>query len=596
MNINSLESQSSSDQTVIQNVIIDTTFGKLLGSRHNVSGNLYNQFLSIPYAQPPINKLRFKKPEPLSSGTTSGDGMRQWDGIREANRWPPFCTQINLKQYEYLTKINNYDTQEDCLYLNIWTPSGGDLPKNLTVHQNGKLLPVIVYIHGGVFVYMGTSFDIFNGGLMASLGQLVFVSFNYRLGIFGFLDTGADDYDNDDDSGGNDGIDKNVGFYDQILALNWVKQNIRQFGGDPDSITLMGQSAGAISIGLLMAAPEASHLFHRAILESSSPMQMKFFYEISGHQFPRILQLTNCGGSGRQQRTVSQQYQCLRQVSAEDLNKIHEQLMTNTFMSFSPTIPSRVLPQFPREAFDPNLADNGIRQKQVLIGGNADEGTLFLHQIRPIEFPLDTVPDIRRETVSRLLADMSSGVRNLSDYQLDSLVDRIVGTDGSLSPEQLRHRIAEVIGDFLFKGPVIKFADSLSDWPNITVYMYYFTQRSGLLPEWIGSSHFEECQYVFGLPLRYPQMYGLSTDDSTTTTTTTATTVDEHRAFSRRLIETWSHFAKTGHMSRQLGSVWPRYRSGHGVHLELNARKVSYGTKLNNTNYQLFDLAFESMV
>ena len=265
-----------------------------------------------------------------------------------ADRWPDFCKQINLKQYEYLTPVLNYNTSEDCLYLNIWTPI--DLFDNRT-----QLVPkpVIVYIHGGAFMFMGTSFDIFNGGVFSSLGDVVLVTINYRVGVFGFLDTGAEETDEET----NEEVSKNIGLFDQIMALNWIRDNIKNFGGDPNCVTLMGQSAGAISIGLLMSSPMASHLFDRAILESSSPMQMKFFFQISQNNYKRVLQLTNCSD-----------IHCLRELNENDLNGVHDVLMNDSLTGFSPSIPSQLLPYFPREAFDENTAENDIQQKQILLG------------------------------------------------------------------------------------------------------------------------------------------------------------------------------------------------------------------------------------
>lgn len=420
----------------------------------------------------------------------------------------------------------NYNTSEDCLYLNIWTPV-----------DEHSLKPVIVYIHGGVFVYMGTSFDIFNGAVVSSLGDVVFVTINYRLGVFGFLDTGSQ-YD---DSNLGDTLN-NLGLYDQIMALSFIKDNIKSFGGDPNSITLMGQSAGAISIGLLMSSPMASHLFHRAILESASPMQMKFFFEISKNNYKRVLQLTNCSENG----IKIKQIQCLRQLPENQLNAIHKVLMNNTFLSFSPTIPSHMFGQFPREAFDVDMADNEIQQKQILIGiyftfkspslfdkthitgANANEGSLFLHQIRPKQFPLEALPQIDRNGIKQLFLEFGSGFQNLSDKQIETMIETF-GINGD-NPSDIRQQLTAIIGDFLFKCPVLKFADSLSEWSNVTLYMYYFTESSGHLPKWVGSSHFEEVQFVFGLPYRYPHKYST-----------------KQKEFTKRLIKTWTHFARNGY-------------------------------------------------
>ncbi|CAG2101328.1 unnamed protein product [Medioppia subpectinata] len=182
------------------------------------------------------------------------------------------------------------------------------------------------------------------------------------------------------------------------------------------------------------------------------------------------------------------------------------------------------------------------------MGGNADEGTLFLHQIRPKQFPLDTDPNITAADVRQILREMATGLPEVSDRMLDQIIGITPTTGVNISAVELRHRLTTIIGDFLFKCPVVVFADALQEWPNGTdVYMYYFTQRSGRLPEWVGSSHFEEVQYVFGLPLRYPNDYDV-----------------EHRVFSLQLIKTWTHFATTGKMLPQMGINWPKYSSESG--------------------------------
>ena len=143
---------------------------------------------------------------------------------------------------------------------------------------------------------------------------------------------------------------------------------------------------------------------------------------------------------------------------------------------------------------------------------------------------MDRLPTIDGEGVIQLFKELSANFQtNLSHTQLKMLVENTLGINGE-TPTDIRQQLSTVIGDFLFKCPVIKMADSLSEWPNVTVHMYYFTERSGNWPEWIGSSHFEEVQFVFGYPLRYPHMYSV-----------------KQQEFTRRLIKTWTEFARNGY-------------------------------------------------
>lgn len=144
-----------------------------------------------------------------------------WTGVRDALEWPPFCSQRNIEQYDYLTKTYNYRISEDCLFLNVWSPH--DQLTNQRKNSNTDLMPVIVFIHGGGFNFMGISMESFNGATVAAIGKVVFVTINYRLGLFGFF--------NNELESTHSGYVQNAGLHDQLMAIQWVKDNIRHFGG-----------------------------------------------------------------------------------------------------------------------------------------------------------------------------------------------------------------------------------------------------------------------------------------------------------------------------------------------------------------------------
>ncbi|XP_033229048.1 esterase FE4-like [Belonocnema kinseyi] len=206
--------------------------GVLQGLRHTTrNGKTISSFLSIPYAQPPVGNLRFRNPIPC----------KPWTGVRMADTDAEQCPQ---------QEGMNVVGKEDCLYLNVYTP-------NQKLGLGEHLLPVMVWIHGGAF----------NSGNSSSTGygpdylldeDVVFVSLNYRLGILGFLSTG------DLEAPGN------FGLKDQVLALKWVQKNIRAFGGNPERVTIFGQSAGAISVGLHLLSDASNGLFQQAIMQSGS--------------------------------------------------------------------------------------------------------------------------------------------------------------------------------------------------------------------------------------------------------------------------------------------------------------------------------------
>lgn len=225
---------------------VSTQYGKLVGS---IQGNVF-QFLSIPYAKPPIvsmtDTLRWKAPQL----------PEPWTGEKAANQFAPVCPQ---KKFEQGDTTFTLEGNEDCLYLNIWTPQLGAADR-----------PVLVFIHGGGNQQGGTNqitggTEIYNGKNMAERGNVVVVSIQYRLGPLGFLVHPGLEMENEH------GISGNFAVLDQILALTWVKNNIAPFGGNPQKVMIFGESAGGTNVGNLLTSPLATGLFQRACIQSAAP-------------------------------------------------------------------------------------------------------------------------------------------------------------------------------------------------------------------------------------------------------------------------------------------------------------------------------------
>ncbi|HEX5353350.1 MAG TPA: carboxylesterase family protein [Rhodanobacteraceae bacterium] len=211
--------------------VVQVASGRIRGVQHDG----VDIFKGIPFAAPPAGRLRWRPPQPV----------KPWAGVRPAIRFGHDCMQI-LSPGDATPRSTR--PSEDCLYLNVWAP----------VSRHGKL-PVIVWIYGGGFVNGGSSSPVFDGAVFAHQG-LVFVSFNYRLGRFGFFAFPALVHQ--------DTLVGNYAFMDQIAALRWVRKNIAAFGGDPDNVTIFGESAGGMSVNVLLTSPLARGLFERAIVES----------------------------------------------------------------------------------------------------------------------------------------------------------------------------------------------------------------------------------------------------------------------------------------------------------------------------------------
>jgi len=221
--------------------MVRTDAGVLAGSTDS-TGHV-SIFKGVPFAAPPVGDLRWREPQPV----------RPWNGTREALVFGPSAMQqVHGDSLPWTREfLVQNEVGEDCLYLNIWTPR---------LESKAKL-PVLVYIHGGAFMEGSGAVPIYDGTMLARKG-LVVVTLNYRLGVFGFLahpELSAESPHR---------VSGNYGLMDQIAALKWVQKNIVSFGGDPSCVTIWGQSAGAASVGDLLASPQAKGLFHRAIADS----------------------------------------------------------------------------------------------------------------------------------------------------------------------------------------------------------------------------------------------------------------------------------------------------------------------------------------
>uniref|UniRef100_A0A8U8C4F8 Carboxylic ester hydrolase n=1 Tax=Geospiza parvula TaxID=87175 RepID=A0A8U8C4F8_GEOPR len=220
---------------------VTIALGRLKGTQTNVKGTdkLVNVFLGIPFAKAPLGSLRFSPPEP----------PEPWTGVRDATSYPPLCPQdlslLKTAEKNFKEKHLAFQTSEDCLYLSVYSPAGS---------SKKDKLPVMVWIHGGNFIFGGSAR--YDGSALSAYENVVVVLIQYRLGLLGYFNTG------DEHAPGN------WAYLDQVAALRWVQGNIEHFGGDPASVTLFGISAGSCSVFAHVLSPLSKGLFHKAISES----------------------------------------------------------------------------------------------------------------------------------------------------------------------------------------------------------------------------------------------------------------------------------------------------------------------------------------
>jgi para-nitrobenzyl esterase len=268
--------------SVASQVVVKTQHGSVEGL---ISPSLLI-FKGIPFAQPPIGDLRWRAPQE----------NKPWKGIKKCTSFSPSPFQDEPKPFYCWSKefiAQPESLSEDCLYLNIWAPK-----------TKAKKLPVMVWIYGGGFMSGSSNCDIYDGSEMAKKG-VIFVSINYRVGVFGFMAHPELSKESNSNSSGNYGI------LDQIAALKWVQQNISAFNGNPENVTILGQSAGAFSVNTLIATPLAKGLFHKAILQSGGLL--------SGSRLFKKLSESENQGEILLKATGKKSISDLRQISSQEI-------------------------------------------------------------------------------------------------------------------------------------------------------------------------------------------------------------------------------------------------------------------------------------
>ncbi|KAF6287744.1 carboxylesterase 5A [Rhinolophus ferrumequinum] len=382
----------------------NTRLGWVRGKQATVLGSDMpaNVFLGVPYAAPPLGLLRFANPEPALP----------WDDFRDATSYPKLCLQDTewLLSSQRILKVRypRLEVSEDCLYLNIYAPAHADI---------GSKLPVMVWIPGGAF--QTGSASTFDGSALAAYENVLVVTTQHRLGIFGFFNTG------DQHAPGN------WAFMDQLAALTWVQKNIESFGGDPHSVTIFGESAGAISVSNLVLSPMANGLFHKAIMESGVAIMP--FMKAPDEERNEDLQVVAdiCGCSTADSEAL---LQCLRAKPSQELLRINKKTK-----SFTPVVDGFFLPDEPITL----LTQKAFNPIPSIIGVNNHECGYLL--------PMSEIPQILGGSNKSLALHLIHTILHFPTQYLYLLADKYF--HNKHSQFEIRNRFLDLLGDVFFVVP-----------------------------------------------------------------------------------------------------------------------------------------------
>lgn len=466
---------------------VATTYGQLEGLQREG----HQAFLGIPFAAPPVGDRRFKAPEPPAS----------WSGVRAAREYGRAARQTSHPIPGFAA---SGPQDEDCLYLNVYTPA-----------PDGQRRPVLFWIHGGGYTHGTASEPLYDGGPLVTRGDVVVVGINYRLGAFGFLHL--------DDHLPGLGLSANCGQLDMIAALEWTRDNIAAFGGDPGNVTIFGESAGAAAVGTLLAMPAAKSLFHKAVLQSGTGRGVD---RERGKQIAQMV-LDELG--------IGEDPAAIRTVSADRLLAAQGAAAAKAGRAggplYGPVVDGTSLQQRPIEA----VRGGAAAAIPLMLGTNRDETKLFAATMRREEIDDAalakaigaTLPGGSAEAIAALIATYkkSRAEKGLPVTNLD-IMDAIQS-------------------DNMMRINAIRLAEAQRTHQPQT-YLYLFTYESPARGGSMGSCHALEMPFVFG--------------------TTKAPTQDRFAGsgpdverLAENMMDAWLSFARTGSPGHERIGEWPAY-------------------------------------
>jgi len=463
-------------------VIISTNKGKIRG----VQKSNCDCFLGIPYVKAPIGDLRFSEPQPMDT----------WENIKDASEFGHIAPQ-NHQDDPPIGQIED----EDCLYLNIWTPKA-----------DNKARPVMVWIHDGAFFIGSGSRPRTNGERLAVYGNVVVVSFNYRIGALGFLNLPF--------------IPPNLGILDQIAALKWIQGNIEKFGGDPSNITIFGESAGGMSVAILLTLPATRGLFHKAIIESGATTPRDFIPERvrkGSEEFISKLHIEK--GS----------IDTLREVPLKKILRVQQKIAGSLLDAkqnpFWPFVDGKIIPDQPLE-----IIRKGKASKIPLIIGYNEDELGFISNL------LDQVDEKRKEVIIGMVKTQIHKI-GINKKNLEKLIKTYKKELSVVYPNKPFKYWDAILSDAMFRIQIIRQLEAHALHQS-NIYSYIFTYESPLS----GSAlHTFEIPFVFGNIDTTDMVNGAIEFNQRT------------EQISKIIMDTWITFARTGNPNHDGLPEWPSY-------------------------------------
>lgn len=515
--------------------IVQTRKGRVKGLRMNVLGKELDVFYGIPFARPPLGNLRFKHPQPIDP----------WGGVLNATKKPNSCWQsVDTSGFEGAEVWNpNTPLDEDCLYLNVW------VPKTTPPFQDKS---VMVWIFGGGFVAGTATLDVYDAKYIAAENDIIVVSMQYRVGSLGFLAMFHRE------SPGN------AGMFDQLMALHWVRDNIQYFGGNRDDVTIFGESAGAVSVGMHLLSPMSRSLFQRAILQSAGP-QADWAVLPDQEAKNRSLKLAKILGCG--QHEVYEIVDCLRTKPANlfPANEYDVIKYGVVRFPFVPIVDGTFLTETPRKA----MRNGHFKKCPVLIGNTLNEASYWMHYYDKEIFPKysETDSSISSHQFGILVDDLFDYhpyyPKPLNSFGREAILFEYTPWKNPDDQAMNRYQLDMAIGDFNFICPSVDFAMEYAK-AGMNVYYYVFSHRSSThyWADWMGIMHGDEINFVFGEPLDESKKYR-----------------HDEKIFARKVMKYWTNFAKSGDPNRSPGELsldeWPLYTNTTRKHIVLRADLIN---------------------